>query len=385
MTNLALDIKSRIHSVDFLRGLVMVLMAIDHVRVYSGLPPGGPEAGIFFTRWVTHFCAPVFVFISGTSAYLYWAQSGRDTQKLRNYLLTRGFILIVLELTLIRFFWTFNLDFSKFILAGVIWMIGWCMVLLAFLIYLKPKVVGIIGLIIIFGQQAFALVPKLLPESSRESFGVFWEFIYSSGLQGPSSVTILYVLVPWVGVMASGYWFGEFFQQPFEQRKKWMIRIGLLTTTIFIIIGSVGVFMNDVENASPFIIKLLNQRKYPASQLYLLMTLGPAILLMPFVEKATSKMQHVVNIFGAVPFFYYLLHILLIHLSSLVVMGLLHNAWWVDGYATAPYTEIPRELHWGLPTLYAVFLFNVMLLYPLCAWYKKYKANHRNSILVKYL
>ena len=309
MTNLALDTKSRIHSVDFLRGLVMVLMAIDHVRVYSGLPPGGPEAGIFFTRWVTHFCAPVFVFISGTSAYLYWAQTGRDTQKLRNYLLTRGFILIVLELTLIRFFWTFNLDFSKFILAGVIWMIGWCMVLLAFLIYLKPKVVGIIGLIIVFGQQAFALVPKLLPESSRESFGVFWEFIYSSGLQGPSSVTILYVLVPWVGVMASGYWFGEFFQQPFEQRKKWMIRIGLLATTIFIIVGSVGVFMNDAENASPFIIKLLNQRKYPASQLYLLMTLGPAILLMPFVEKATSKMQRIVNIFGAVPFFYYLLHI----------------------------------------------------------------------------
>src|SRR5688572_30705883 len=141
---------NRLQSIDVLRGAVMVLMAIDHVRVYSGLPAGGPEPGIFFTRWITHFCAPAFVFFAGTAAFLHGKKHGRN--KLARYLLTRGLLLVVLELTLIRFSWTFNLNFSQFMLAGVIWMLGWCMVLLAAVVWMKPRTIGILGVVIICAQ-----------------------------------------------------------------------------------------------------------------------------------------------------------------------------------------------------------------------------------------
>ena len=149
-----MDGRRRIASLDIVRGAVMVLMAIDHVRVYSGLPAGGPTAGIFFTRWVTHFCAPAFVFLAGTGAFLQGRKLG-DTSALARYLLTRGLVLVLLELTVIRFAWTFNVNYSAFVLAGVIWMLGWCMVGMAALVRLPARVVGAIGLAVIFLQQSF--------------------------------------------------------------------------------------------------------------------------------------------------------------------------------------------------------------------------------------
>src|SRR5688572_5906458 len=199
---------SRIQSVDYLRGLVMVLMAIDHVRVYSGLPAGGPETGIFLTRWVTHFCAPVFVFLTGTSAFLYGTRLN-TINELRKYLFTRGLLLVVLEFTLIRFSWTFNFNYGEFFLLGVIWMLGACMMMLSLMVSLKPRTIGIIGLIVIFFQNVFELVPRLVPGSSRVAFGAIWELVYSSGFDAPPGITILYVVVPWIGVMAAGYWLGE--------------------------------------------------------------------------------------------------------------------------------------------------------------------------------
>src|SRR5213083_3458026 len=131
---------SRIASIDLIRGAVMVLMAIDHVRLYSGLPAGGPTAGIFFTRWITHFVAPAFIFLAGTSAFFY----GRKHHDLSRFLLVRGIWLVLLELTVIRICWTFNFDFANYLLAGVIWVIGWCMVLMAALVWLRPRTVGIL-------------------------------------------------------------------------------------------------------------------------------------------------------------------------------------------------------------------------------------------------
>src|SRR6185436_5957819 len=145
---------SRIQSIDFVRGMVMILMAIDHVRVYSGVPPGGPSPGVFFTRWVTHFCAPAFVFLAGTSAFFNGRKLG-DMRKLSRFLVTRGALLVVLELTLIKFFWTFGLDHKTFTLAGVIWMLGWCMILLGGMVRLSPQVIGWIGVAIALGQQLF--------------------------------------------------------------------------------------------------------------------------------------------------------------------------------------------------------------------------------------
>jgi uncharacterized membrane protein len=371
---------SRINSVDFIRGLVMVLMAIDHVRVYSGLPSGGQEAGIFFTRWITHFCAPAFVFLSGTSAYLYGFKLN-DTKKLANYLLTRGLLLVVLELTLIRFFWTFNLNYGEFTLAGVIWMLGWCMIIMALLVRLKPLTIGIAGLLIIFLQDIFSLVPNFLPAT----LDTYWEFIYSSGNEGPSFMTILYVIVPWIGVMMAGYGFGIILQMDAERRKKLLIGIGLSATLLFVVIGSIVVLMNQNDDSRPFIFSLLNQRKYPASQLYLLMTLGPCILLMPFVEKAESAFSKAINIFGRVPFFYYLLHIPLIHISALIVNmiqeGEMHQEW----YNNAPYVWFEPEHHWSLGLLYIVFAMNVVILYFACKWYERYKFKHPEKKWLKFV
>ncbi|HTH58063.1 MAG TPA: heparan-alpha-glucosaminide N-acetyltransferase domain-containing protein [Cyclobacteriaceae bacterium] len=374
--------QTRIQSIDFVRGLVMVLMAIDHVRVYSGLPAGGPEPGIFFTRWVTHFCAPAFVFLSGASAYLYGLKL--SPKELTKYLVTRGFLLIVLELTVIRFFWTFNLDYAKFTLAGVIWMLGWCMILLGLVVRFNAKTVGIVGLVIVFFQNVFALVPKLLPESARPSFGRFWEFIYSSGLEGPSWINILYVIVPWIGVMAAGYGFGMILQLK-EDRTKILLRIGLAATICFIVFGTAQIFAASSTDGPPFIFKLLSQRKYPASPLFLLMTLGPTILLMPFVEKSHNFIARALKMVGRVPFFYYLLHILLIHISALVVVAVREGSLITEWYGTAPYAWVPEEHRWSLGLLYLVFIIDVIVLYFSCRWYEGYKFTHRENKWLKFI
>ena len=262
----------------------MVLMAIDHVRVYSGLPAGGPDPGIFFTRWITHFCAPGFAFFAGTSAFLY-GQRLDNKAALSRFLLLRGLLLVILELTLIRFFWTFNLNLQNFMLAGGIWMLGWCMVLLSALVYLKPKVVGVIGVLVIFLQQAFQFFPKILPASLAEWIGPFWEFVYPSGFDGVAGIAILYVIVPWVGVMAAGYGFGVILLLDEAKRRRLCYWIGWSAIALFIIVGSVLIFTQAASADGPgFIFQLLNQKKYPASQLYLLMTLGPLIALTPFAD-----------------------------------------------------------------------------------------------------
>jgi uncharacterized membrane protein len=378
------ELSFRIQSVDFVRGLVMVLMAIDHVRVYSGLPPGGPEPGIFFTRWVTHFCAPAFVFLTGTSAFLYGIKLNNPS-KLARYLFTRGLLLVVLELTLIRFFWTFNFSYSRFTLAGVIWMIGWCMILLSLMVKLKPKTIGFIGLGIIFLQNAFAFVPKLLPASMQIPFGHFWEFIYSSGLEGPPGITILYVIVPWIGVIMAGYGFGVFLQTSEVKRKRILVRIGVTAIFAFIFFGSLILMRRPEGNATPFLFRLLNQNKYPASQLFLLMTLGPAILLMAFVENTNGIFSKAIVTFGRVPLFYYLLHIPLIHVSAIIVQLIKHGQIFSEGYDTAPYAWLPDEYHWSLGLLYLVFIVDVIILFFACRWYEKYKFNHPEKQWLKFI
>jgi uncharacterized membrane protein len=379
-----IESSSRIQSIDFVRGLVMVLMAIDHVRVYSGLPAGGPEPGIFFTRWITHFCAPAFVFLSGTSTYLYGVKLG-DKRKLARYLLTRGVLLVVLELTIIRFFWTFNFNYANFTLAGVIWMLGWCMVLLSLVVRFNATAVSVFGLIIIFCQNVFSYVPSWVPEGLRNSFSQAWNFIYPSHLESSSPITILYVIVPWIGVMAAGYGFGVLLQQEPEKRNKAMIRIGICATLAFVVVGSVIAFSNTPADAPPFIFRLLNQRKYPASPLFLLMTLGPAIFLMPWVGKSKTFFSKAMVTFGRVPFFYYLLHIPLIHISALVVQGIIEAKIISNWYDTAPYTWIPEGHRWSLGLLYLVFVVDVIILYFACRWYENYKFHHPEKKWLKYL
>jgi uncharacterized membrane protein len=359
----------------------MVLMAIDHVRVYSGIPAGGHTPGIFFTRWVTHFCVPAFVFLAGTGAFLQGKKLS-DPGRLARFLVTRGFLLVLLEVTLIRLCWTFNLDYGHFFLAGVIWMLGWCMILLAALIRLPVTVIGIIGLAIIFLQQVFSLPTHALPPSWQSGIGRVWEFIYPAGQEPPPGISILYVLVPWIGVMAAGYAFGPILGKEPIVRRKFCLIIGLSATALFLVAGSINLLLHPAPaNAPNVLFRLLNQTKYPASQLYLLMTLGPLIALMPFAERAHGWLADVLATFGRVPLFYYLLHIPLIHTTALVVNylreGNAHGEW----YATAPFTWFPEEYHWGLPLLYLVFAIVVVLLYFPCRWFARAKARRRNGWL----
>jgi uncharacterized membrane protein len=355
----------------------MVLMAIDHVRVYSGLPAGGPTAGIFFTRWVTHFCAPAFAFLAGTGAFLYGRKLA-DPRALARYLVTRGLLLVLLELTVIRLAWTFNFDYRHFVLAGVIWMLGWCLVLLAGLVRLSARAIGIIGLAIIFFQQVFRFPPHILPQQMRSSVGALWEFVYPAGMENRSGISILYVLVPWIGVMAAGYAFGAILIREPGQRRRLCLRIGLSATAFFLVCGGLIVLLTPAPaNAPPALFRLLNQQKYPASPLFLLMTLGPTIALLPLAERARGWFAGVLATFGRVPMFYYLLHIPAIHIAALLVTlqreGRIHPEW----YATAPFTFLPPEHRWGLPLLYLVWLIVVAILYFPCRWFAGVKAHSR--------
>ncbi len=375
----------RIQSVDVLRGLIMVLMAIDHVRVYSGIPAGGPDPGIFFTRWVTHFCAPGFAFLAGTSAFLYGAKIG-NTAKLAQFLVTRGIFLVILEITVIRFLWAFHVNFSEFFLAGVIWMLGWCMVLLAAFVRLKPQIVGWIGLGIISFQQLFSYVPLMVPESGRPAFGKIWEFVYPAGLETFSSVSVLYVLVPWIGVMAAGYGFGLVLQLDAERRRRICLRIGLGAIALFLVAGTIRILMNPASaETPPFLFRLLNQNKYPASQLFLLMTLGPLIALIPYADRMKGWLATALRTIGRVPFFYYLLHIPLIHISALAIQLIKDGGMHHDWFTYAPYTSIPDAFRWNLGLLYLVYAVDVAILYFICRWYAGYKAAHPGNQWLKFL
>ncbi len=196
----------------------MILMAIDHVRLYGGIPAGGESASLFFTRWITHFSAPGFAFFAGTSIFL-MSRKMNDFASLSKFLLKRGLLLVLLEITFIRLLWAFKIDYSQFFLAGVIWMLGWCMVIMAFFVRFNAATLGILGLCIMAGQSLFHYVPNVLPAHLGDSFSLFWNFIYPTDAQSPDNIAILYVIVPWIGVMAAGYGFGLVIEMEENRRR----------------------------------------------------------------------------------------------------------------------------------------------------------------------
>ena len=380
----------RISSVDLLRGLACVLMAIDHVRVYSGLPAGGPTAGIFFTRWITHFVAPAFCFFAGTGAFFYGRKLG-DGNALTRYLVSRGALLVLLELTVIRVCWTFNLDFAHYILFGVIWMLGTCMILMGGLVRFSTHTIGIIGLFVIFGQQLVGLVAMALPESARHATGWLFQFLWFGGRialgnNGPT-LAILYSIVPWIGVMAVGYAFGAVLLRDTADRRRVCLNIGLSATAAFLVFGGLlAIRTPDASDAPPVLFRLLAQQKYPASQLFLLMTLGPLIALIPVAERARGWWANALETFGRVPMFYYLLHIPLIHVAAMVVSFVRWgrvDPWLYGNHPMMP-PEQPAGYMWSLGLLYLVWALVLPVLYVACRWYASEKAAHPRG-LIKYI
>jgi uncharacterized membrane protein len=379
----------RLQSIDFVRGAVMVLMAIDHVRVYSGLPAGGPTPGIFFTRWVTHFCAPAFVFLAGTSAFLY----GRTHRDLSRFLLIRGIWLVLLELTVIRVAWTFNLDF------------GWCMILMAGLVRLPVTAVGATGLLIIAGHNiADPFLPEFMSRLPESGIAWLWKILYIGFFAGPIQIgaegthlVVLYSLIPWIGVMAAGYAFGNVLVSDPERRRQLCLGIGLLATALFLVLRGFNLYGDprpwggtadgaDSQPAMPAFFAFLNTTKYPASFDFLLMTLGPTIALIPLLDRAGSRLARWLTTFGRVPFFFYVLHIPLIHALALVVSRIRMGAVSPWLYANHPMGNPPPPdgYAWGLGLLYTVWAVTVILLYFACRWFADLKAR-RNDWWLGYL
>ena len=375
----------RVRSVDLLRGAAMALMAIDHVRVYSGVPAGGPTPGVFFTRWVTHYSAPAFAFLAGASAFLLLSRRG-NARETAGFLAWRGMVLVVLELTLIRTLWTFNFDVRHYVLLGVIWMLGWCMIALAAMMRAPLRFVTVVGLILVFLQDLVgaALRAAAAPFGGRADWLV--QILYSGGFietdNGPT-IAVLYSLIPWIGVMALGFAFGSILLRDAAARRRLCLRIGLAATALFVI-GAVASAMSATpEQPMPFVFRVLAQRKYPASQLFLLMTLGPMIALLPLVEHARGWLAGVLEIFGKTPMFFYLLHIPLIHGMAIVVSRLRsgHVDPWLFGNHPMMPPPVPDGYRWNLLLLYAVWMVVLVVLYFACRWYAGVKARSGNSLL----
>jgi uncharacterized membrane protein len=383
--------QSRINSIDLIRGAVMIVMAIDHVRVYSGLPAGGPTPGIFFTRWITHFCAPAFIFLAGTSIFLY----ARKHSDVSGYLLIRGAWLIFLELTFLRVAWTFNFDFRHYELAGVIWVIGCCMIVMAGLVKLPLPVVGAIGVIIIAAHNLMdSHLGKLLDGLDQNPLSGLWKIFYVGFFAGPvrfgpngPNLIVLYSIIPWIGVMAAGYAFGRILTLEPARRKRLCLAIGLSAIALFLILRGFNLYGDPRPwHASavgrnggppmPALFSFLNTAKYPASLDFLLMTLGPIITLIPLVEGLNGAIARRIILFGRVPFFYYMLHIPLIHALALVVskirLGFVSP--WLFANHPMGNPEAPEGYVWSLPLLYLIWAIAIFLLYFACRWFAALKT-----------
>ena len=390
---------SRIPSIDLIRGAVMILMAIDHVRVFAGVPAGGPSLAIFFTRWITHFCAPAFLFLAGTSAFFY----GRKHEDLSRFLLVRGAWLVFLELTFLRIAWTFNFDFAHYELAGVIWAIGWCMILMAGLVKLPLRAIAAIGLVIIAGHNLLdSYVQTLVPTLSNDLGSALWKILYVAFFAGPVSLgpdgpnlVVLYSIVPWIGVMAAGYAFGSILILEPAQRNKLCLQIGLGAIVLFVVLRGFNLYgdprpwsfpENNPNSGILAFLSFLNTTKYPASLSFLLMTLGPVIALVPLLERARGAVTEWIALFGRVPFFFYMLHIPLIHALALIVslITLGEVSPWLFANHPMGNPPPPEGYTWGLGMLYLVWAVAIVMLYYACRWFADLKTR-RTEWWLRYL
>ncbi|GAB5401044.1 MAG: DUF1624 domain-containing protein [Aureisphaera sp.] len=385
----------RIQSIDILRGVVMVLMALDHVRDFYHL--GGMTSDpanmdtttplLFFTRFITHFCAPVFIFLAGTSAYLYGQK--RTKKELSYFLWTRGLWLIIIEITINTFLWWFDPSFG-FINLQVLWAIGICMILLAGLIHLPKKAIIVFGLLLVFGHNALDSIT-----SENSGLGVFWAFLHELSFTSLGSrwVSISYPIIPWVGVMSLGYVFGELYKKGSNPkfRQKWLMGLGLTSIALFFVLRGLNIYGDLVpwsiqKNTTYTILSFFNVAKYPPSLAFLLITLGPAFLFLKGIEKVQNRISNFFIVFGRVPFFYYLLHMLVLHLAALLALVAMGKDWTLMVFTQENFTN-PDLANYGysLGVVYLVWIGVVIICYPICKKYMKYKADNKHKKWLSYL
>ena len=379
--------RTRLESIDVVRGVIMIVMALDHTRDFFGIPGQNPTnlatatAGLFLTRWITYFCAPVFFLLTGTGAYL--SLRRRSTSDLSRFLFTRGLWLILLEVVLLRCFaYQFNVDYRVTMLL-VLWALGWAMIALSLLARLPVSAVIAIGSVLIAGHNLFDGVRSANP---------LWIILHVPGLvvQRPDHVVFAaYPLVPWIGVTAAGYGLGRIYGWDGDRRRTWLLRAGMVLGLAFVAIRGVNIYGDAVrwttERTAVFtVLSFLNTTKYPPSLLFLLMTLGPTMIFLWAVDRGTPTFLRPAVVIGKVPLFYYVLHFALVHLLAVgicyVRYGSAHWMFESPDLANYPFTPPPG---WGysLPVVYLVWTIVVIAMYPLCRWFAALKQRRSDAWL----
>ncbi|HKP35749.1 MAG TPA: heparan-alpha-glucosaminide N-acetyltransferase domain-containing protein [Pyrinomonadaceae bacterium] len=397
--------RKRLDSIDLLRGIVMVIMMLDHTRdfVHSGAFQFDPTdlkqttIAVFLTRWITHYCAPIFVFLAGTGAYLQFMR-GKSKAHLSKFLLTRGLWLILLEVTLVRFGVFFNLDYRFLGFFQVIWVIGISMVILAGLIHLPLKLIGFFGVAMIFLHNlldGFHVAGWQGPNSPIPGFGAkLWILLHDPFKLFPllpfSSpvIFVVYNIIPWVGVMAAGYAFGAVYRFEVARRRRWLLTIGTTATALFLVLRAINIYGDPArwsgqKNFVFTVLSFINTTKYPPSLLFLLMTLGPAMLALVLFESGINllgALRKILVTFGRVPLFFYLLQWYTAHGIGIII-GLIAGqpvAWqWESPISKFSHPPIPG-IGFRLWVVYLCWIAGVLMLYPLCKWFAGVKARRKD-------
>ena len=385
--------KYRIQSIDLLKGLVMVIMAIDHVRDYfhysayyfDPTDPALTTTPIFFTRFITNFCAPAFSFLAGISAFMIGKK--KTPNELSTFLIKRGLWLVFVEVVIMSFGWYFDLGFRSVNFA-VIWVLGVSMILLAGLIHLPKKVILLFSLVLIFGHN---LLDNIHFEGS-----ILWTFLHERGpvLTTPDHIfRVGYAVIPWVAVMSLGYYFGSFYEKGYDplKRKKLFNFIGITAIIFFVILRGINIYGNllpwkDYNNLTQTTFSFLNLSKYPPSLSFLLVTLGGAFLFLANSEKIQSKVVNFFCVFGRVPFFFYIIHIYLIHFLALLTAEFTGFGWQKMILPALPFrVEVLKGFGFNLIIVYLIWIFIIVLLYPLCKKFDSYKQAHKEKWWLSYL
>ncbi|HQQ96648.1 MAG TPA: heparan-alpha-glucosaminide N-acetyltransferase domain-containing protein [Cyclobacteriaceae bacterium] len=372
---------ARIHSIDILRGTIMILMALDHVREYWSQTLYRPEdltqtdELLFFTRWITYFCAPLFVFLSGISICLH-QQKSHDKPALSRYLLKRGVWMLVLEVTVISFLLQFSYNL---IILQVIWVIGWGMIVLAGLIWLPGRAVAFVVFIIIAGHN---LLSNIQPVTS-ENF--YLAMLHNSPFvlfpPGTPPILFSYAPIPWIAVLALGYLAGSWYKLPAEQASKALRLAGLFAIGMFILFR----FINGYGDPIPWsvqdrgltftIMSFLSVAKYPPSLMFLLLTLGTGMVMLSLFNEAPGHLGRIISTFGRVPMFYYLLHLPLVVGGAVIWVFIQFHELTIIAFASAN-TQFPVGYMPSLLRTYLVWILVVIALYFPCRWYDNFKRAH---------
>ena len=389
--------KPRITSIDFLRGAIMIIMALDHVRdyLYAGsfyfdpLDLEKTSGPLFFTRWITHFCAPIFMLLAGTAAYLIGQK--KTKKELSIFLVTRGLWLVFLEMVVLNFGWNFNITFPMFLFI-TIWALGICMIVLAGLIHLPKKLILVFCIVVVAGHNLFDNFH--IAENSLLAFGLSLLHDQQFFTWHKEFFLVGYPLVPWIGVMPLGYCLGQWYANGYDavKRQQNLLLLGVSAIGLFFVIRYSNVYGDPSKwsvqkNFFYTFLSFIKVTKYPPSLLYILITLGPACLFLAVTEKAQGAVVKIVSVYGRVPMFYYLIHIYIIHLIALIASAILPGQDWHIWLLKEPiwFTKDLKGYGFSLPVAYLIWIIVVVALYPLCKRYDHYKQTHKEKWWLSYL